>query len=70
MRVCRHVAKARPGLAKIIVSVVDEELLARGDLTVGDECNAPAATVRDCHNVQVWLTAVIDEPSDLCEKVD
>jgi hypothetical protein len=50
----------------MIITIVDEELLAGGDITVGSECNAPAAAVRYEFNFQVWFAAVVDEASDLC----
>lgn len=67
VRVRHNIAQARFGLAEVIVAVVDEDLLARGDVATGSECDAPAAAVRDELDVQVRLTAVVDEAGDLCQ---
>lgn len=67
VRVRHDIAQARFGLAEVIVAVVDEDLLARGDVATGSECDAPAAAVRDKLDVQVRLTAVVDEARDLCQ---
>lgn len=45
---------------------MDKELLTGGNVTVGSECNGPAAAVRDELNIQVWLAVVVDKSSDLC----